>query len=57
MLIRSFEKGELHLERINFAMITLIPKEPEAKSLKKFRPIRMLNCSFKICGKLLNITD
>jgi hypothetical protein len=31
MLIRSFEKEELHLERIIFAMITLIPKEPEAK--------------------------
>lgn len=35
-------------------MITLIPKEPEAKSLKKFRPISLLNCSFKIFGKMLN---
>ena len=35
-------------------MITLIPKEPEAKSLKKFRPISLLNCRFKIFGKMLN---
>jgi hypothetical protein len=32
-------------------MITLIPKEPEAKTLKKFRPISLINCSFKIFGK------
>jgi hypothetical protein len=35
-------------------MITLIPKEPDAKVLKKFRPISLINCSFKIFSKLLN---
>lgn len=35
-------------------MITLIPKEPEAKTLKKFRPISLINCSFKIFAKILN---
>jgi hypothetical protein len=44
----------LNLDRLNFAMITLLPKEPDAKTLKKFRPISLLNCSFKIFGKLLN---
>jgi hypothetical protein len=53
-LVRMFEKGDLNLERLNFATITLIPKEPEAKSLKKFRPISLLNCSFKFFGKLMN---
>ena len=53
-LIKNFEEGGLNLERINFAMITLIPKEPDARNLKKFRPISLLNCSFKIFGKLLN---
>jgi hypothetical protein len=53
-LVRKFETGELKIDRLNFAMITLIPKEPEARTLKKFRPISLLNCSFKIFGKLLN---
>jgi hypothetical protein len=32
-------------------MITLIPKEEDARSMKKFRPISLLNCSFKIFTK------
>jgi hypothetical protein len=53
-LVKSFEDNMLNLDRLNFAMITLIPKEPDARILKKFRPISLLNCSFKIFGKLLN---
>ena len=44
----------MNLDRLNYAKITLIPKEPEAKVLKKFRPIRLINCSFKIFSELLN---
>ena len=54
VLVKCFEKGGLNLERLNFAMITLLPKEPDARTLKKYRPISLLNCSFKIFGKLLN---
>ena len=53
-LIRVFEQGDLNLDRLNYAMITLIPKEPEAKVLKKFSPISLINCSFKNFSKLLN---
>jgi hypothetical protein len=49
-----FEHDKLNLDRLNYAMITLIPKEPEAKKLKKIRPISLINCSFKIFAKLLN---
>jgi hypothetical protein len=35
-------------------MIILIPKEEEARILKKFRPISLINCSFKIFAKTLN---
>lgn len=50
-----FEHDKLNLDRLNYAMITLIPKEPEAKNLKKkIRPISLINCSFKIFAKLLN---
>ena len=34
-------------------VIALIPKEPDATSIKKFRPISLLNCSFKIFTKVL----
>jgi hypothetical protein len=35
-------------------MITLIPKEEEAKTLKKFSHISLCNCSFKVFAKALN---
>jgi hypothetical protein len=35
-------------------MIILIPNEPDAKSLKKYRPISLINCSFKIFAKAMN---
>jgi hypothetical protein len=53
-LVRGFEKGVINMARLNYAMIILIPKEEDAKSLKKFRPISLINCSFKIFAKALN---
>jgi hypothetical protein len=41
------------LFRINFATLTLIPKVEEASEMKAFRPISLLNYSFKIFGKML----
>jgi hypothetical protein len=42
------------MTRLNFARIILIPKEDGANNLKKFRPISLINCSFKIFAKTLN---
>jgi hypothetical protein len=53
-LVRGFEKGEINLARLNYARIVLIPKEEGANTLKKFRPINLINCSFKIFAKALN---
>ena len=53
-LVNSFSREHLNLDRLNYAMIALIPKESEAKTLKKFRPISLINCSFKIFAKMLN---
>jgi hypothetical protein len=44
-------EDRLDIYRLNFAMITLIPKEEDARSMKKFRPISLVNCSFKIFTK------
>jgi hypothetical protein len=33
--VREFKSGKLNLNRLNYAMIMLIPKEPKAKHLKE----------------------
>jgi hypothetical protein len=53
-LVRCFDKGDLNIARLNYARIVLIPKEDEARTLKKFKPISLLNCSFKVFAKALN---
>jgi hypothetical protein len=52
-MFNAWFDDNLDLYRLNFSMITLIPKENEARSMKKFRPISLLNCSFKIFTKVL----
>lgn len=45
----------MDLCRLNFAMITLIPKVEGASNMKFFRPISLINCSFKIFSKILTL--
>jgi hypothetical protein len=40
-MFNAWFDDNLDLYRLNFAMITLIPKENEARSMKKFRPISL----------------
>jgi hypothetical protein len=54
-LFKDFHKGNLDLSRLNFALVTLIPKVGDATNIKQFRPISLLNCSFKIFSKLLTL--
>jgi hypothetical protein len=51
----DFFNGALDLFRLNFAMLSLIPKVENATEMKFFRPISLLNCSFKIFSKVLTI--
>jgi hypothetical protein len=44
----------MSIARLNYAMIILIPKEDGAKTLRKFRLISLMNCSFKIFAKAIN---
>lgn len=55
-LIWDFFEENLDLKRLNFGVITLVPKIKEANTIKQFRPICLLNVSFKIITKLLAIT-
>lgn len=52
-LFDDFYLGKLDIYRLNFAILSLIPKEKDATSMKKFRPVSLLNCSFKIFTKVL----
>jgi hypothetical protein len=54
-MFQEFYRCELDLFRLNFAMLTLIPKVEEAVEMKNFRPISLLNCSFKISSKVMSI--
>jgi hypothetical protein len=51
-MFRDFHTGNLPLFRLNFGIITLLPKE-EVKKIQQYRPICMLNVSFKIFTKVL----
>jgi hypothetical protein len=53
-LIKGFEQGTINMDRLNFAMIILKPKEEEARTFEKYRPISLINCSFKNFSKVLN---
>jgi hypothetical protein len=52
-LFRDFHEGKLPLFNLNFGIITLLPKEQEVKKIQQYRPICMLNVSFKIFTKVL----
>jgi hypothetical protein len=54
-LFLEFQEGNLDLFRLNFAMLTLIPKIEGAEEMKSFRPISLLNCNFKLFSKALTI--
>jgi len=54
-LFNDFHKGDLDLMRLNFALVTLIPKVGEATNMMQSRPISLLNCSFNFFSKLLTL--
>jgi hypothetical protein len=54
-MFRDFYEGGIDLFRLNFAMLTLIPKVEDAIDMKMFSPISLLNCCFKNFSKVLTI--
>ena len=51
-LFTDFHKEELNLYSLNFGIIMLIPKVQEATKIQQYRPICVLNVSFKIFTKV-----
>jgi hypothetical protein len=54
-MFSEFYEGRLDLFRLNFALLTLIPKVEDATDMKMFRPISLLNCSFNFFSKVLTL--
>jgi hypothetical protein len=54
-LLDGFFKGVMDVKRINYGIITLLPKVKEAEKIQQFRPICLLNCLFKWFTKCLTI--
>jgi hypothetical protein len=47
-----FPKGELPLFKLNFGIITLLPKKENAVQIQQYRPICLLNVSFNFFTKV-----
>lgn len=53
LLLISFYNRTLDVSKLNLASICLIPKKSDVVTIKNYRPISLINCSFKIITKLL----
>ena len=51
-LFSDFHREDLNLYSLNFGIITLIPKIQDATKIQQYRPICVLNVSFKIFTKI-----
>jgi hypothetical protein len=54
-MINDFYLGHLDIGRLNYGVITLIPKAPSENNIKQYHPICLLNVSFKIFKRLIMI--
>ena len=51
-MFMDFHNGNLPLHSLNFGIITLLPKKTNAVQIQQYRPICLLNVSFKIFTKV-----
>jgi hypothetical protein len=54
-MFNNFHSDHFNLKRLNFGMISLIPKLKEANNIRQFRPIRVLNVDYKWFIKTLTM--
>jgi hypothetical protein len=52
-MVMDFNNNNLDLKRLNFGVITLVPKLQDANTIKQYMPICLLNVDFKIFPKVL----
>jgi hypothetical protein len=54
-LFNDFYEGKLDIRRINYDIITLIPKTKEAIKIQQYIPIYLLSCLYKWFTKILTM--
>ena len=54
-LFADFHQGKIDIRRINYGIITLLPKISDAARIQQYRPICLLNCLYKLITKTLTL--
>ena len=54
-MFKDFHEGRLDVSRLNYGIITLLPKVQDAERIQQFRPIGLLNCPYKWITKVLTL--
>jgi hypothetical protein len=54
-IFNDFYLGTLDIERLNYGIITLLPKVKEAEKIHQYKSICLLNCLYKWVTKCLTI--
>lgn len=54
-LFNDFYEEKLDISRINYGIITLLPKLKDASKIQQYRPICLLNVKYKIFTKALTL--
>jgi len=54
-LFLDFHEGKVDISRLNYRVITLLPKVSDATKIQQYRPICLLNCLYKLITKVLTV--
>jgi hypothetical protein len=54
-LFLDFHRGKIDISRINYVIITLLPKVSNAARIQQYRSICLLNCLYKLITKTLTL--
>lgn len=54
-LFNDFHKGKVEISRLNYDIITLLPRIKDASKIQQFRPICLFNCLYKLITKVLTL--
>jgi hypothetical protein len=54
-LFEDFSNENVNISRINYGVITLLPKVSDATKIQQFRPICLLNCLYKLITETLTL--